>query len=146
MEQTVTLLSKIKQTFDCKETDIRSYSPLTLAFLGDCVYDLIIRTAIVEKANRSPKNLHKVKSGAVKAQTQAAFMDVVMELLTEEEVEVYKRGRNAKSMSVAKNASVGDYRKATGMEALLGYLFLQDREERILELVKYGLDKLEITL
>lgn len=146
MEQTVSFLDKIKQTFDLDEIDIRTYSPLTLAFIGDCVYDLIIRAAIVERANRSPKSLHKLKSEAVKAQTQAAFMDAVMELLTEEECEVYKRGRNAKSMSVAKNASVIDYRKATGMEALLGYLYLQNEEERILSLVKEGLDRLGIVL
>lgn len=146
MEQSVSFLEKIKQTFDCDEIDLRNYSPLTLAFLGDCVYDLIVRAAIVEHANRSPKNLHKIKSGAVKAQTQAAFMDAVMDLLTEEEADVYKRGRNAKSMSVAKNASIGDYRKATGMEALIGYLYLQGKEDRILELVKTGLTRLEITL
>lgn len=146
MEEAVSLLTKIKKEFNCKEVDIRTYSPLTLAFVGDCVYDLIIRTVIVGRANRTPSSLHKIKSAAVKAQTQASFMDAVFDELSEEEASVYRRGRNAKSYTTAKNASVADYRKATGMEALIGYLYLLNKEERILELVKIGLHKLEIEL
>lgn len=146
MEEAVSLLDKIKKEFACKEVDIRTYSPLTLAFIGDCVYDLIIRTIIVECGNRTPSSLHKLKSDIVKAKTQAEFMDAVAELLTEEEAGVYRRGRNAKSYTTAKNATVADYRKATGMEALIGYLYLQDREDRILELVKMGLHNLNIEL
>jgi ribonuclease-3 family protein len=146
MEQAVSLLDKIKKEFNCKEVDIRTYSPLTLAFIGDSVYDLIIRTIIVERGNRTPNSLHKSKSAVVKAQTQAAFMEAAAELLTEEEEGVYRRGRNAKSYTTAKNATIADYRKATGMEALLGYLYLQGKEDRILELVKKGLHNLEIEL
>jgi len=146
MEENLSLLLKIKKEFSCKNIDIRTYSPLTLAFLGDCVYDLIIRTIIVERGNRTPNSLHKLKSGVVKAGTQAAFMDAMMDELTEEEQDVYRRGRNAKSGTVAKNASVIDYRKATGMEALLGYLYLCDREDRILALIKTGLERLEIEI
>ena len=114
--------------------------------MGDCVFDLIIRTVIVERANRSPHDLHKMKSAIVKAKTQAELGEAIQELLTEDEQAVYKRGRNAKSGSTAKNASVGDYRKATALEALVGYLFLLDQEDRILFLVKAGLEKLEIVI
>lgn len=146
MEESMTFLDKIKDCFDCKETDIRQYSPLTLAFIGDCIFDLIIRTVVVERGNRSPEKLHKKKSKIVKAETQAKMAKKMQTRLTEEELAVYKRGRNAKSFTTAKNASVSDYRKATGLEALLGYLYLLKREDRILELVKYAMDELEIEI
>lgn len=146
MEKSISFLEKMKQQFSCEEKDIRTYSPLTLAFVGDCVFDLIIRTVIVERANRSPHDLHKMKSGIVKAKTQALLGETIWDLLEEEEQGVYKRGRNAKSGSAAKNASIGDYRKATALEALVGYLYLSDREDRILYLVKAGLEKMQIKI
>ena len=146
MEESLSLFKKLKQEFKCDDVDLRTYSPLTLAFLGDCVFDLIIRTVIVERGNRAPESLHKKKSAIVKAQTQAKMAEVLLEELSEEELTVYKRGRNAKSYSVAKNASVSDYRKATGFEALLGYLYLQDKEDRIIELVKAALKQLELEI
>ena len=146
MEESISLLKKLKSEFDCEDVDLRNYSPLTLAFLGDCVFDLIVRTVIVERGNRAPESLHKKKSAVVKAQTQAKMAESILELLTEEEITVYKRGRNAKSYSVAKNASVSDYRKATGFEALLGYLYLQDKEDRIIELVKASLKQVEVEI
>ena len=100
----------------------------------------------MERANRSPHDLHKKKSAIVKAKTQADLGEIIQELLTEEEVAVYKRGRNAKSASSAKNASIGDYRKATALEALVGYLFLLNQEDRILFLVKEGLERLKIAI
>ena len=126
MDQSINLLAKIKQEFDCKEVDLRTYSPLTLAFLGDCVYDIIIRTVVVERGNRAPQGLHKKKSYLVNAKTQKEIIESIQDLLTPEEEDIYRRGRNAKSYTTAKNASVGDYRKATGFEALLGYLYLDD--------------------
>lgn len=146
MEKSLSFLEKMKQEFSCEEKDIRTYSPLTLAFVGDCVFDLIIRTIIVERANRSPHDLHKMKSKIVKAQTQAELGEAIQEFLTEEEQSVYRRGRNAKSGSSAKNASIIDYRKATALEALVGYLFLMNQEDRILFLVKEGLEKLGIAI
>ena len=137
MEESLSLLGRIKAQFSCKETDVRGYSPLTLAYVGDCVYDLIIRTVVVERANRSANDLHKKTVQYVKAQTQARMIEVLLPTLTEEEEAVYRRGRNAKSYTVAKNASVGDYRKATGLEALMGYLYLMDRMDRALELTIY---------
>jgi len=143
MEESLSLFKKLKQEFACEDVDLRNYSPLTLAFLGDCVFDLIIRTIIVERGNRAPDSLHKRKSAIVKAGTQSRMAEGILDSLSEEELAVYKRGRNAKSYSVAKNASVSDYRRATGFEALLGYLYLQDREDRMIELVKQALKESE---
>jgi len=146
MEESLSLLRKLQREFACEEVDLRNYSPLTLAFLGDCVFDLIIRTVIVERGNRAAESLHKKKSAIVKAQTQAQMAESILESLSEEEITVYKRGRNAKSYTTAKNASVTDYRKATGFEALLGYLYLQNKEERIIEIVKSSLEKLNVEI
>lgn len=146
MEESITLLTKLKKEFECESIDLRNYSPLTLAFLGDCVFDLIIRTVIVERGNRTAESLHKKKSVVVKAQTQARMAELLLPSLSEEELAVYKRGRNAKSYSTAKNASVSDYRKATGFETLLGYLYLQNKEERIIQLVKTALQLLHMEI
>ncbi len=140
MEESVALYSYIKQMFGEGEVDVRTYSPLTLAFIGDCVFDLVARTYLVGQGNRAVEELHKRKSAIVKASAQAAMARELYESLTEEERDVYRRGRNAKSGSVARNASVADYRKATGLEALCGYLFLQDKTERIVELIRRGME------
>ena len=146
MEESISLLDLIKQSFELKEVDIRAYSPLTLAYIGDCVYDLVIRTVVVERGNEPANKLHKKTVAYVKAQTQAAMIEALLPELSEEELSVYKRGRNAKSYTSAKNASVGDYRKATGLEALMGYLYLTGQEARIMELIKTGLKELSMTL
>ena len=138
------LLEKLKQEYDLPQVDIRTISPLNLAFVGDGIFDLVIRTILVERANRPAHELHKKKSAIVKAQTQARLSEVLEEVLNEEELAVYKRGRNAKSGTSAKNASIVDYRKATGFEALLGYLYLSGQEDRLLMLVKIGLSRLEL--
>lgn len=147
MEESVkTLLEQIKQVFSCEEVDVRSYSPLALAYIGDAVYELIIRTVVVERANRSTNELHKRTTKIVNAKTQAELIEALQEYLTEEERAVYKRGRNAKSYTMAKNATMADYRKATGMEALVGYLYLQNKMDRVLELVRLGMEKTERSL
>lgn len=146
MAESLSLLAKIKETFAVKEVDVRAYSPLTLAYIGDAVYDIIIRTVVVERANQAANVLHKKTSSYVKAQTQAAMIEALLPELTADEEAVYKRGRNAKSYTTAKNASIADYRKATGFEALVGFLYLMDDTDRILYLVKTGLTKLEMEL
>lgn len=146
MEKNLGFAEKLKLEFQCEEVDIKTYSPLTLAFIGDCVFDLIVRSVIVSRGNRPTQSLHKMKSEFVKAKTQCDLAEAIYEELEEEEQAVYRRGRNAKSYSNAKNATVADYRKATGFEALVGYLYLQGREERIIELTKIGLKKLELEL
>ena len=142
MEKGLSLLGQLKKEFDCKEVDIREYSPLTLAYLGDCIYDVIIRTVVVGRGNRAANRLLKTASEYEKAGTQAAMADVLQDCMTEEELAVYRRGRNAKSYTTAKNASVSDYRKATGLEALVGYLYLKDEMGRAICLVKLGLERL----
>lgn len=146
MEAGLSILQQIRACFACEEVDVHTYSPLTLAFIGDGVFDLVIRTVIVERGNRAPAGLHKKKSSIVKAQTQAQMIELLMAELTQEEQSVYRRGRNAKSYTTAKNASIGEYRRATGFEALIGYLYLEDRLERILELIKRGLELLQIEI
>lgn len=146
MEESLSLLGQLKKEFDCKEVDIKAYSPLTLAYIGDSIYDVIIRTVVVERGNRAAGKLHKMAVKYVNAGTQAAMIEALLEHLTKEETAVYHRGRNAKSCSTAKNATVADYRKATGMEALMGYLYLSDQMQRAIELVKLGLDLIELEL
>lgn len=146
MEEKITVPERLKQEFSCKEVDIRATSPLNLAFVGDGIFDLLLRTVLVMRANRPAHELHKQKSGVAKAATQARLGEVLEDMLTEEELAVYKRGRNAKSGTMAKNASVTDYRKATGLEALMGYLYLTGQEKRMIELVRSGLERLEISL
>lgn len=138
--------SYIKEQFGIAEVDIRTYSPLTLAYIGDGIYDLVIRSVVVGKGNTGAGELHKRTSQIVKAHTQAEMMEVLLPLLTEEEADIYRRGRNAKSPTMAKNATMSDYRKATGFEALMGWLYLQDEFERLVELVKTGVDGLHLKL
>lgn len=146
MEESITILDAIKQKFDCKEVDIRTYSPLTLAYIGDAIYDLVIRTVVVERANRPANSLHKMTIRYVNAKTQAQMIEALEPELSEEERAVYHRGRNAKSYTSAKNASVVDYRKATGLEALLGYLYLQGEMDRLLALVCLAFEKMKIEI
>lgn len=142
MEESLTLLNLIKRDFGLGEVDLKTLSPLTLAFVGDCIYDLILRTVIVERHNASPNQLHREKSRLARASAQAEMAEVLQEHLTQEELAVYRRGRNAKSHTTAKNASVLDYRKATGLEALYGWLYLSGQEERLLQLIRLSLDRL----
>lgn len=138
--------SYLKAQFEVSDVDIRTYSPLALAYIGDGVYDLIIRSVVVAKGNTRASELHKRTSQIVKAKTQSEMMEILLPLLTEEEEAVYRRGRNAKSPTMAKNATMADYRKATGFEALVGYLYIQDKFERIVELVKAGVNGLGLKL
>ena len=135
------LISILKETFSLPDTDLKTYSPLTLAFIGDVVYDLIIRTLVVEQGNAPVNKLHKKVSSMVKASAQMELFHRVEDMLTEEELAVYKRGRNAKSFTTAKNASITEYRTATGFEALIGYLYLDDRLNRALAIVKTGIER-----
>ena len=134
-----TNLIQLKELFHLEDQDLRSYSPLTLAYIGDGVYELIIRTILVKKGNCPVNRLHKKASSLVKAGAQSAIMEVIEEELTPEELSVYRRGRNAHSPTMAKHATMADYRRATGFEALMGYLFLKEVYTRILTLVRMGI-------
>ena len=136
----------IREVFELKSVDADSYSPLTLAYIGDCVYELTIRTLLVNKGNAPVNKLNKKASELAKAPTQSRMISMLVEneLLTEAELAVYRRGRNAKSFSTAKNATVSDYRRATGFEALIGWLYLKGESERVLEIITLAFDKLEL--
>ena len=134
--------SYMREIFNMEEVDVKTYSPLTLAYIGDCVYDLIIKSLVIGHGNKQVNKMHKETSSLVQASTQSLMLRKLQDLLTDEERAVYKRGRNAKSVSPAKNQSVTDYRRATGFEALLGYLYLKKEWKRMLDLVKIGLDSL----
>ncbi|MCI8964328.1 MAG: ribonuclease III [Eubacterium sp.] len=136
------LLNDIHNFFQISKKEINGYSPLTLAYLGDAVFEIVIRTIIVEKKSGTVKSLHRQSSDLVNAKAQAELMSRIMSTLTEQEISIYKRGRNAKSHSVAKNANIHDYRNATGFEALMGYLYLNGEMERLLELIQLGLAEL----
>ena len=116
------------------DVDADLLSPLTLAFIGDTVYDLLVREDIICGANRPANDLHSLAVKKVKASAQAKAITDIMPQLTDKELAVYKRGRNAKSGHIAKNATTGDYHKATGLEAVFGYLYLTDQFSRIVEL------------
>lgn len=139
-ESVMSLLAQIEQTFPGKKTDIRTYSPLTLAYIGDAIYDLIIRTVVVERANRPANMLHHITVRYVSAGAQAKIIDALMDSLTEDEKSVYRRGKNSKPHTIAKNATAEQYLKATGFEAVLGFLYLNDQMDRALELVKKGIE------
>ena len=134
-----TNLIQLKELFHLEDQDLRSYSPLTLAYIGDGVYERIIRTILVKKGNCPVNRLHKKASSLVKAGAQSAIMEVIEEELTPEELSVYRRGRNAHSPTMAKHATMADYRRATGFEALMGYLYLKEDYTRMLTLVRMGI-------
>ncbi|MCQ2421792.1 MAG: ribonuclease III [Lachnospiraceae bacterium] len=132
------LTALIRERFGYREEDAKQYAPLALAFVGDAVYSLMIRTRLLCEKERTVNHLHKKSADLVKAQAQKELMLSMLPKLTEEELTVFKRGRNAKSYSVAKNASVNDYRIATGFESLMGYLYLNGQTERIMDLIFAG--------
>ena len=132
-------LNELKELFGLKDRDLRTYSPLTLAYIGDGVYELVIRTILVKKGNCPVNQRHKHASSLGKAGAQSKMMETLEPILTEEELAVYKRGRNAHSPTMAKHATMADYRRATGFEALMGYLYLKEDYSRIVELVRKGI-------
>jgi ribonuclease-3 family protein len=148
MEENITSLAAFseffKDTLKLKEVDIKSYSPLALAYIGDAVYELIIRTKVMNHGSTQVNNMHKKSSRLVNAGAQAEIIRRLLEDedLTPEEVAVYKRGRNAKAVTTAKHATVVDYRTATGFEALCGYLYLTGNLDRLISLAGRGLERI----
>ena len=136
------ILDNIRGQFELGDIDPARYSPLALAFIGDSVFDLVVKTVLTGKANCPANVLHRRASSIVKAQSQAKMAQWFLNngYFTQEEQAVFRRGRNAKSPTTAKNASVSDYRMATGVEALVGYLYLMDRTGRLVELIKAGIE------
>ena len=124
-------------------TDANSVSNLSLAFLGDSVYELVIRNLALLKHNGNAGDLNHITKEYTNAKAQAAISELLLEELSEEEMHIYKRGRNAKSVSAPKSCSISEYRRATGLEALFGHLYLDGKISRITELITKGLEKYE---
>lgn len=131
MKQTRELLLENKSLSD---SDIRMYNPLVLAYIGDSVYDTFIRTMLVSNGSVQVNKLHKKSIKFVQAKAQAEITQQLYNILTEDEQDIVRRGRNTKSNSVPKNADMNDYRYATGFEALIGYLYLIGNTKRLMEL------------
>lgn len=133
-------LSCFKEALRLEPMNAGDYSPLVLAYIGDAVYEVVIRTLILSRGNTQVNKMHKRASELVKAEAQARFYKLLEDRLTPEEQSVYRRGRNAKSATMPKHATMRDYRMATGFEALIGYLYLTEQMERMAELLGAGLD------
>lgn len=134
------ILTDIHNSVEIKIVKTREYSPLVLAYIGDAVFELFIRTEIVSRGNAPVNKLHKEVRDYVKASAQANMYNRIKSYLTEEEETIFRRGRNAKSSSVPKNAKLLDYKHATGLEALCGYLYLDGQIERLQYLINLGLN------
>lgn len=118
------------------ETEVNMMSPLTWAYVGDCVYELYIRTNLVNKTNLKPHKLHIESIKYVKAQSQAKLLQQIMDILTDDEKDIVRRGRNAENHHLPKNCDVQDYMYSTAFEALIGYLYLTKQEDRLKEILE----------
>lgn len=136
-------LQDVKEQFHLQMPEALSYSGLALAFVGDGAYELAVRTLIAGKGNMQVQKMHRMCSELVKAPTQAAMVHAIFHQLTKEEQSVCKRGHNTKPHTKAKNATTEDYLWATGLEALCGWLYLTDQQQRLMEVIRMGLDALE---
>ena len=121
-------------------SDVKMLNPLVLAYVGDSVYDTFVRTLLVSGGHGQVAKLHKMSVEFVKAKAQADILGKINELLTPEEQDIVRRGRNTKSTTMPKNADVFDYRYATGFEALIGFLYLTGQIERLMEIIRLVID------
>ena len=139
------MLDLIKDKFELEGSDPGQYSPLSLAFIGDSIYGAVAKSVVVLRGNCPANSLDRKAVKYIKAVSQAKAADHMLagEVFTDEEAAIYRRGRNAHSPTPAKNAPVGDYRKATGLEAVIGYLYLKGDMERVLELVQIAVEHLD---
>ena len=139
----ISLEDSLDSVFGLSSKDWKLYSPLTLAYLGDAVYEMVIRTICVKRTNMQTQKLHRKVTGYVSAKAQAKMMDALIGELTEEEESIYRRGRNSKPYTKAKNASMEENLKAPRFEALVGYLYLQKEYERMNALIAHGIEALQ---
>ena len=142
-DQSNSLFDLIRGEVKEKRLDVKRMKPLALAYIGDTVFDLYVRSRIVLTKEEAPKLMHTEAVQYVKAGSQAEMMKLIMDDLTEDETDAFKRGRNQKSLTVPKNASLMDYKWATGFEALLGYLYVIGKEERLYELMNLATDRFQ---
>lgn len=134
------ILDYLLKPFNIERKEATEFSPLVLAYIGDAVYELIIRSILVSMGNRPVNKLNKDATSLVKASAQSEIIKLISDNLSDKEYTVFKRGRNSSPHTMAKNASMTDYKYATGFEALIGFLYLDNRCDRALELVKLGVD------
>lgn len=134
------ILDYLLKPFNIERKEATEFSPLVLAYIGDAVYELIVRSILVSMGNRPVNKLNKDATSLVKAAAQSEIVKLISDKLSEEEYTIFKRGRNSSPHTMAKNASMTDYKYATGFEALIGFLYLDNRCDRALELVKLGID------
>lgn len=135
------IFTEFLRRLEIEPKDIKTYSPLRLAFLGDNVFDLFIRYMTVANGNTPVNQYHRKVTAYVKAQGQVQFYEKIKDVLTEEEQAVFKRGRNAKTVHVPKHANREEYATATGLETLVGYLFLKGDGQRLMELMVKGVSE-----
>lgn len=143
MEEEVKGFAYFKEQFQIMHGAPEQYSPLALAYIGDCVFDMMVRTIEVGRANKQANKYHREVSRVVCAPAQSKMILAVMSRLTEEEQAIYRRGRNANPYNKAKNSTRSDYRNATGLEAVLGYLYLKEDFGRLVDVVKMCLQALD---
>ncbi len=123
---------------DIKDIDAKNLNPQSLAFVGDAVFSLYIRQRIVLNGDLKANAEHMLSTKYVKAAGQSEIIRCIEGILTDDEMRIYKRARNYKTNNIAKNAKVADYKRATGLEALLGYLYLSGSLDRLTQLMQIG--------
>ena len=128
-----------RKQLNIENVDIRTYSPLALAYIGDSIYDCLVKLYLVGQGNRSVNDFHKLTKKYVKASEQAAILLKIEPMLNDEERRIVKWGRNAKSQTIPKHASKADYQMATSFECLLGYLLLNREYDRLVECIVEGI-------
>ncbi len=136
-------LNVFKKLNELTHVNPREYSPLALAYIGDAIYEIYIRDHVIKKANAPVNKLHTTSKKYVKASAQAQIYHFIKDLLTENELAILKRGRNAKSASSPKNGDIREYRLATGVEALIGFLYLNNEIERLTYIINTGIAQIE---
>ena len=139
------ILQSIMKSYELEKVEPNNYSPLALAFIGDSVYDLVVKSVVTLHGNCQANKLNAKAVGYVKAISQAEVVDMLLEqgIFTEEEEKIYRRGKNSKPGNFAKNAPRAAYLKATGLEAVIGYLYLKGNTDRVIELMKLGMQKID---
>ena len=121
--------------------EVRLMPPLVWAYIGDCIYEIYIRMQLVNNTKLHPHELHVETTKYVKAQAQAQVLTKIEKILTEEEKEIVRRGRNAQNHHLPKNSSLAEYSKATALEALIGYLYLSKQDERLSQILEKCIEK-----
>lgn len=145
MEQAENLLNSMSNDMSFKKENILNYSGLNLAYIGDGVFEILVRTYVINTYNSTVSKMDKLSRSYVKASSQALMFHELMKICNDKEIAILKRGRNAKSNTQAKNATTTDYRHATGLEALFGYLYLEGDTKRIMELFNICIKTIENT-